>query len=74
MPGSVGGSSGCTRFKDRNPPVKLPKLDIVGDHQLLGAFLCRLLVGAVKIGRTYDMAVLIEKVSSVMWHPHAPQW
>jgi hypothetical protein len=40
---------------------------------LLSAFFCCLLVGTIKIGRAYNVAVFIQKVSPVVQHPHAPQ-
>jgi len=60
------------RFKDRYPAIKLPELDVVGVNQLLSAFFCCLLVGAVKIGRAYNAATFIQKVSPVVQHPQSP--
>jgi hypothetical protein len=39
---------------------------------LLSAFFCCLFVGTIKIGRAYNVAVFIQKVSPVVQHPHAP--
>jgi hypothetical protein len=41
---------GSGRLKHRNTAIKLPQLNVVGVNQLLGAFPCFLLVGAVEIG------------------------
>jgi hypothetical protein len=60
-------------FEDRNPATKLPQLDIVSVNQFLGALFCRLLVGTIKIGRAYKVATFIQKVNSIVQHPHGPQ-
>jgi hypothetical protein len=60
-------------FEDRYPAIKLPQLDIVSVNQFLGALFCRLLVGTIKIGRAYNVATFIQKVSSIVQHPHGPQ-
>jgi hypothetical protein len=60
-------------FEDRYPAVKLPQLDIVSVGQLLGALFCRLLVDTIKIGRAYNVATFVQKVSSIVPHPQGPQ-
>jgi len=61
------------RFEDRYPAIKLPQLDVVGVNQLLSTFFCRLFVGTIKIGRAYDVAVFVQKISPVVQHPHVPK-
>jgi hypothetical protein len=60
-------------FEDRYPAIKLPQLDIVSVNQVLGALFCRLLAGTIKIGRAYNVVTFIQKVNSIVQHPHGPQ-
>jgi hypothetical protein len=59
-------------FEDRYPAIKLPQLDIVSVNQVLGALFCRLLAGTIKIGRAYNVVTFIQKVNSIVQHPHGP--
>jgi hypothetical protein len=66
------GSAAGVGFKHCNTPIELPQLDVVGINELRSALPCFLLVGTLQIGHAYNVAVVIQKVSSVVRHFHPP--